>query len=271
MPYRDFPLVHAPLTFLVQAGIMRLAGRHYGLIVIYAAIAGGLGTVLSWRILLRLLRSVDASGRWNWSIALLFAAPLIVLGIYPSIRTPSMTAIAVALSAAVMRPLAILSADDTAPDEGCNRTQRRLNILLLNPQELRSIAVTTLHDQFIERLSVLLRMDRVRKRGVEEGDAREAPESFRPVALSKVTSTNSWPIHRLINVLIGYPGGRAASHCELHRQNRNLRIQHLALQQQVLQVILLIRGVERGPKQTLETMLLQGCSLERITPGCSQE
>lgn len=140
MPYRDFPLVHAPLTFLVQAGIMRLAGRHYGLIVIYAAIAGGLGTVLSWRILLRLLRSVDASGRWNWSIALLFAAPLIVLGIYPSIRTPSMTAIAVALSAAVMRPLAILSADDTAPDEGCNRTQRRLNILLLNPQELRSIA-----------------------------------------------------------------------------------------------------------------------------------
>src|SRR5271154_6713758 len=44
MPYRDFPLVHPPLTFLIQAVLMRIAGRHYFYVIAYAAVAGGLGT-----------------------------------------------------------------------------------------------------------------------------------------------------------------------------------------------------------------------------------
>lgn len=79
MPYRDFPLVHAPLTFLVQAAIIRMAGRHYLLTVWYAAAAGGLGTVVSWRILLRTLRNGTGS---SWAHALLLAAPLTVVGVY---------------------------------------------------------------------------------------------------------------------------------------------------------------------------------------------
>src|ERR1700758_3556086 len=53
MPYRDFPLVHGPLTFVLQAALIRLAGRHYLVHVAYAAIAGAAGTVLTWRIVLR--------------------------------------------------------------------------------------------------------------------------------------------------------------------------------------------------------------------------
>src|ERR1700677_455257 len=55
-PYRDFPLVHAPLTFLIQAAIIRLAGRHYFLQIAYAALIGGLGSVIGWRIILSMLR-----------------------------------------------------------------------------------------------------------------------------------------------------------------------------------------------------------------------
>jgi len=78
-PYRDFPLVHPPLTFLIQAAIMRIAGRHYLLHVAYAAFVGGLGTVLAWRIMLRILRDELRSGWW---ISVLLAAPLTVLGVY---------------------------------------------------------------------------------------------------------------------------------------------------------------------------------------------
>ena len=78
MPYRDFPLVHAPLTFLIQAAIMRIAGRHYWLQIGYASLAGGLGTVLAWRIVLRVLQRV----RYAWGISLILVAPLAFLGIY---------------------------------------------------------------------------------------------------------------------------------------------------------------------------------------------
>src|SRR5579862_10061893 len=52
-PYRDFPLVHPPLTFAIQAMLIRVAGRQYFVLVLYAAFASGLGTVLAWRIILR--------------------------------------------------------------------------------------------------------------------------------------------------------------------------------------------------------------------------
>jgi hypothetical protein len=50
MPYRDFPFVHAPLTFLIQAAIIRFTGRVFFHHILYAAVMGGLGTVVAWRI-----------------------------------------------------------------------------------------------------------------------------------------------------------------------------------------------------------------------------
>jgi len=79
VPYRDFPLVHAPLTFLIQAAIMRVAGRHYWLQIAYAVLAGGLGTVLAWRIVLGILRPTV---RFAWVISLILIAPLAFVGIY---------------------------------------------------------------------------------------------------------------------------------------------------------------------------------------------
>ena len=85
MPYRDFPFVHPPLTFLVQAAIVRLTGRVFFHHVVYAAVAGGLATVLTWRIVLGALRGRVAAA---WMVGLLVAAPLTVLGIYSIIPIP---------------------------------------------------------------------------------------------------------------------------------------------------------------------------------------
>jgi hypothetical protein len=79
IPYRDFPLVHPPLTFVIQALIMRVFGRVYLWPVLYAAIVGGLGTVLTWRIALRFLAERIS---YALPVSLLLAAPLVFLGIY---------------------------------------------------------------------------------------------------------------------------------------------------------------------------------------------
>lgn len=86
IPYRDFPFVHAPLTFLLQAAIIRISGRVYFHHVLYCAFVGGLGTVLTWRIL---LRSLDGRLRAAWLVALGLSAPLTVLGIYCILPLPS--------------------------------------------------------------------------------------------------------------------------------------------------------------------------------------
>jgi hypothetical protein len=86
VPSRDFPFVHAPLTFLIQAAIIRLTGRVFFHHVLYAAIMGGLGTVLAWRIMLRTLRP---HVRFAWAVAILLAAPLAFLGIYSVLPFPS--------------------------------------------------------------------------------------------------------------------------------------------------------------------------------------
>jgi hypothetical protein len=86
MPYRDFPFAHAPLTFLIQAAIIRFTGRVFFHHVLYAAIAGGLGTVLAWRIALHTLRGRVVAA---WTVSLLLAAPLTVLGIYCILPHPS--------------------------------------------------------------------------------------------------------------------------------------------------------------------------------------
>lgn len=81
VPYRDFPLVHPPLTFLIQAGILRVFGRHYTLVIGYAALAGGLATLLTWRILHRFLAGSPGKSE-PWWLAFLLALPAIPLGIY---------------------------------------------------------------------------------------------------------------------------------------------------------------------------------------------
>src|SRR3979409_2599676 len=79
IPYRDFPFAHAPLTFLVQAAIIKLAGRVFWHHVAYCAIVGGLSTVLTWRITQNVLRSAVTHARL---LAFLLSLPLIPLGIY---------------------------------------------------------------------------------------------------------------------------------------------------------------------------------------------
>ncbi|MGB0063134.1 MAG: hypothetical protein WBP85_01710, partial [Terracidiphilus sp.] len=85
VPYRDFPLAHAPLTFLIQAAIIRFTGRVVFHHVLYTAITGGLGTVMAWRISLGLLRG---RVRGAWTVALLVAAPLVFLGVYSIVPNP---------------------------------------------------------------------------------------------------------------------------------------------------------------------------------------
>jgi hypothetical protein len=86
MPYRDFPLVHTPLTFLIQAAIIRLAGRVFFHHILYAAIVGGLSTVLAWRIA---LNTLVGRVREYWAVSLLLAVPLIVVGNYSILPFPS--------------------------------------------------------------------------------------------------------------------------------------------------------------------------------------
>ncbi len=79
IPYRDFPFAHAPLTFLIQAAIIKLAGRVFWHHVAYCAIVGGLSTVLTWRIVHIVFRGAVAHARL---LAFLLSLPLIPLGIY---------------------------------------------------------------------------------------------------------------------------------------------------------------------------------------------
>jgi hypothetical protein len=79
LPYRDFPFPYPSGTFLVQAFLIRLTGRVFFHHILYCAIVGGLGTVLTWRILANLLRGALPSFRL---LAFLLALPLTVLGIY---------------------------------------------------------------------------------------------------------------------------------------------------------------------------------------------
>jgi hypothetical protein len=79
VPYKDFPFPYAPITFLIQAAIIKLTGHAFFHHVIYAVVAGGAGTVVAWRILSHVLRQEVANDRL---MAFLLSAPLTVLGIY---------------------------------------------------------------------------------------------------------------------------------------------------------------------------------------------
>jgi hypothetical protein len=73
VPYRDFPFPYAPLTFVIQALIIKVCGRALWHHVAYAGVAGGSATALAYAI----VRSL--AGRWRAAILTL---PLIPLGIY---------------------------------------------------------------------------------------------------------------------------------------------------------------------------------------------
>jgi hypothetical protein len=110
-PYRDFPLAHAPLTFLVQAALIRFGERVFFHHVLYAAVVGGLGTVLAWRIALETLRE---RLRAAWTVSLLLAAPLTVLGIYSILPFPFYDCDCVFCILVAILLLQRVSADDTA-------------------------------------------------------------------------------------------------------------------------------------------------------------
>lgn len=74
VPYRDFPFPYAPLTFVVQALLIKLSGHVLWHHVAYAAIACGIATALTYFIVLRITRSRIVS--------LILTCPLIVAGIY---------------------------------------------------------------------------------------------------------------------------------------------------------------------------------------------
>ncbi len=79
IPYKDFPFPYPPLTFLIQAAIIKLTGRVFWHHIAYCAVIGGLATVLTWRILLNLLRTEVTRSR---SLAFMLGLPVIVLGVY---------------------------------------------------------------------------------------------------------------------------------------------------------------------------------------------
>src|SRR6202140_4913406 len=79
IPYRDFPFAHAPLTFMMQAALIKLTGRVYLHHVAYCAVVAGLSTLLTWRILHGALRRTVAHARL---LAFLLSLPLIPLGVY---------------------------------------------------------------------------------------------------------------------------------------------------------------------------------------------
>src|SRR5437867_6606761 len=54
LPYLDFPFPYAPLTFMMQAAIIRVTGAVYWHHIAYCCIVAGLATVLTWRILANL-------------------------------------------------------------------------------------------------------------------------------------------------------------------------------------------------------------------------
>ncbi len=85
MPYRDFPLPHPPLTFLTQAVIIRLTGRVFFHHVVYVALAGGLATVITWRLAFAALRERLAAA---WIVSVLLSAPLAFVGIYCIVPNP---------------------------------------------------------------------------------------------------------------------------------------------------------------------------------------
>src|SRR5215207_2747631 len=74
VPYRDFPLAYPPLAYVTQAALIKVTGTVFWHHVAYAAVVGGLATLLTWRIVLRLLRGSVEQPR---VAAFLLSVPLV--------------------------------------------------------------------------------------------------------------------------------------------------------------------------------------------------
>ena len=85
VPYAQFPLAQAPLTFLLQAVLIKLFGPHFFVQIVYAAIVGGLATVLTYLIARRIVAGVVARPA---ALAAVLAIPLVPLGIYAILPSP---------------------------------------------------------------------------------------------------------------------------------------------------------------------------------------
>ena len=79
VPYRDFPFPYAPLTFVVQAAIVRLFGRVYWHHVAYAIVACAVATAIAYLIVRRFVPRATA---------VFLTLPLALLGIYCIVPTP---------------------------------------------------------------------------------------------------------------------------------------------------------------------------------------
>jgi hypothetical protein len=109
VPYRDFTQPHAPLTFLIQAAIVRVFDSSYRHHAAYAALLSGLATLLCWRICARLLR-----GRLRRPelFACAICLPLIPLGIHSLYPHPWYDADASFLSLLAVYALLRTASDD---------------------------------------------------------------------------------------------------------------------------------------------------------------
>src|ERR1051325_11741947 len=79
IPYRDFPFPYPPLTFLIQAALIRLTGRVFWHTIVYCVVINGLATNVTSRMLRNVLRETVARSRW---LATALSLPLIPLGVY---------------------------------------------------------------------------------------------------------------------------------------------------------------------------------------------
>jgi len=79
VPYRDFPFPYPPLTFVVQAAIIRLFGRVYWHHIAYAAAACAVATAITFFIVRRFVPRATA---------VCLTLPLALLGIYCIVPNP---------------------------------------------------------------------------------------------------------------------------------------------------------------------------------------
>jgi hypothetical protein len=85
VPYSQFPLAQAPLTFLGQALLIKAFGPHYFVQIAYATILGGLATALTYTIARRLIAGVVPEPT---ALAAVLTLPLVPLGIYAILPHP---------------------------------------------------------------------------------------------------------------------------------------------------------------------------------------
>ena len=85
VPYAQFPLAQAPLTFLTQAVLIKTLGPHFLAQIAYATILGGLAAVLTYAIARRLIDGVVPKPTL---LAATIAIPVVPLGLYAIIPQP---------------------------------------------------------------------------------------------------------------------------------------------------------------------------------------